>query len=327
MESLTTLQRTLTELAEKHLQTILPGYTHLQQAQPILLSHYLLSLFWALERDKERLRDASKRADVLPLGSGALAGSAFPIDRDFLAKELGFSSPSANSIDAVSDRDFIADIVHACALVMIHLSRYAEDFILWSTREFDFMEIADAYATGSSMMPQKKNPDSLELIRGKAARVIADSTSLLTLLKGLPLTYVRDLQEAKRPFLDAIETTVDSLRLFTGVLQTITFKTERMATTLDEAMLATDLADYLTQKGVPFRQSHEVVGQLVKYALQENIPLSQIPLQKLKEISPLFAEDVREIFDWKASVHRRNVSGGTGLEAVKRQLQAAQRQL
>ena len=317
------LQEVLIDRAEEHLETVMPGYTHLQRAQPVLLSHYLLSLFWPLQRDRQRIRQAAVRADEMPLGSGALAGSAFPVDRLALAGDLGFSRISENSIDAVSDRDALLEAVHAAALVMLHLSRYAEDLILWSTAEFGFVELSDTFSTGSSMMPQKKNPDSLELIRGKTARVLGHTTTLQTLLKGLPLTYARDLQEDKPALFDALDTTAASVRIFTGALRQATFHSERMRQALDDLLLATDLADYLTRKGLPFRQAHHVVGAIVRQTVHSGTPLSQVPLETLRSHSPLFEEDVREALTVEASLRARNLPGGTGPEAVREQLQRA----
>jgi len=321
------LQQVLLERAEEHLDTVMPGYTHLQQAQPISLAHYLLSLFWPLQRDRQRLRQAVERADEMPLGSGALAGSAFPVDRRALARELGFSRLSENSIDAVSDRDVLLDAGHAACVVMLHLSRYAGDLILWSSTEFGFVELSDAFTTGSSMMPQKKNPDSLELIRGKTARVLGDVTALQALLKGLPLSYARDLQEDKPALFDAIDTAIGSVRIFAGAMRLATFHRERMRQAIDDLLLATDLADYLTRKGMPFRQAHQVVGAVVRRAIDDGLPLSQVPLETLRSLSQLFEEDVREALTVDASLRARNLPGGTGPEAVRQQLQNARKTL
>jgi argininosuccinate lyase len=326
-EEIRSLQRVLVHRAEEHLDTVMPGYTHLQQAQPVLLCHYLLSLFWPLQRDRQRIHQAAERADALPLGSGALAGSAFPVDRHALARELGFSRISENSIDAVSDRDVLIETVQAAALVMLHLSRHAEDLILWSSSEFGFVELSDTFSTGSSMMPQKKNPDSLELIRGKTARVLGHVTTLQALLKGLPLTYARDLQEDKPALFDALDTTAASVRIFTGVLREATFHRERMRQALDDLLLATDLADYLTRKGLPFRQAHRVVGAIVRQAEQSGTPLSHMPLEALRNHSQLFEEDVRQALTVEASLRARNLPGGTGPEAVREQLVRARAEL
>lgn len=321
------LQATLIEVAERHQQLIVPGYTHLQPAQPILLAHYLLSLFFALQRDRARLADCWQRVDVMPLGAGALAGSAFPIDREFLGRDLGFGKISENSIDAVADRDFVVEAVSTLTLLQVHLSRYAEDFIIWSSQEFAFIELDDAWATGSSMMPQKKNPDSLELIRGKAAKLIGSQTQLLTLLKGLPLTYAKDLQEDKAITFESIDTVKDSLQVFQGVIQTMQFRTANIEKRLDSFLFATDLADYLVEKGVPFRTSHQIVGQLVRWALAHNQSLEKIPFERFREASSLFEEDVYALFDWQRSLAKRNLPGGTGPDSVRMQIQQAKQLL
>jgi argininosuccinate lyase len=313
----------LLESAEKHLDAVLPGYTHLQQAQPILFSHYALALFWMLERDSGRLEDAWKRADSMPLGSGALAGSTFALDREFLAQELGFSRVTPNSLDAVSDRDFLVETLAALAILMMHLSRFCEDLILWSSSEFGFVELADAFSTGSSMMPQKKNPDSLELVRGKTGRVYGHLLGLLTTLKGLPLTYAKDLQEDKEPFFDALETAETCLEVFAGAWATMELKEERMAQAIDANALATDLADYLVRQGLPFREAHRVVGQLVRQALAKGQKVTDLGLEELQAHEKLFGQDVLEWLDVRHSLSLRTIEGGTGPEAVKRQLEKA----
>lgn len=317
------LQKSLVTIAEKNLTCIMPGYTHLQQAQPVLFSHYLLSLFFALQRDAERLHDCLKRIDVLPLGSGALAGSAFPIDRQFLAKELGFSRISDNSIDAISDRDFILELVDSLAFIQIHLSRYCEDFINWSSEEFGFIEIDEAWSTGSSMMPQKKNPDSLELIRGKTAQLIGHQTQLHTLLKGLSLTYTKDLQEDKEALFNAFDTVADALTVFTGVISSMKIKPDVMRSKMNDALFATDIADYLVKKGLAFRESHRIVGELVKLSIESKCDLSMLPIETYKRLVPLFENDVYEIFDWEHSINLRNIDGGTGKDSVRRQIKIA----
>ncbi len=317
------LQSTLTSRAEEHIDTVMPGYTHLQQAQPVLLAHYLLSLFWPLKRDRERLHQVLDRADVMPLGSGALAGGAFPVDRRSIAEELGFARISENSIDAVSDRDLLLEVVNVAAMIMLHLSRYAEDLILWSSAEFGFVELSEAFSTGSSMMPQKKNPDSLELVRGKAARVLGHVTALQALLKGLPLTYARDLQEDKPPLFDALDTTSDSVRIFTGAVRDASFHPERMRQALDDLLLATDLADYLTRKGMPFRNAHELVGKIVNEAVKRKVPLTKLPLSALRSYSSLFEADVHEALTVEFSLRLRELPGGTGPDAVREQFEKA----
>ena len=319
------LQHSLVDVAEKNRSCIMPGYTHLQQAQPVLFSHYLLSLFFTLQRDVERLHDCLKRIDVLPLGSGALAGSAFPINRQFLAKELGFSRISDNSMDAVSDRDFILELVNALALVQIHLSRYSEDFIIWSSEEFGFIELDDAWSTGSSMMPQKKNPDSLELIRGKTARLIGFQTRLHTLMKGLSLTYAKDLQEDKDALFDALDTVADSLAVFNGVVASMKLKPDAMRRKMNESLFATDIADYLVKKGLPFRESHRITGELVRLSIASECSLSELSIERYKKISPLFGNDVYEIFNWEHSINLRDIDGGTGWNSICKQIEKARK--
>lgn len=325
LDPLRTLQRSLVKLAEENLSCIMPGYTHLQQAQPVLFSHYSMSLFFCLQRDAERLTDCLKRIDILPLGSGALAGSAFPIDRKFLAQELGFSRISDNSIDAVSDRDFILELVNALALIQIHLSRYCEDLINWSSQEFGFIELDDAWSTGSSMMPQKKNPDSLELIRGKTGRMIGNQTQLHTLMKGLSLTYAKDLQEDKEALFNSIDTAADSLAVFNGAISSMTINPDAMRSKMDELLFATDIADYLVKKGMPFRESHAVVGELVRLSIKEKCSFSALSIDIYKKASALFEADVYEIFDWENSINLRNIEGGTGSESVRKQIVKARK--
>lgn len=317
------LQSALIASAEQHTATALPGYTHLQQAQPILFAHYTLSLFWMLERDRGRLADAWKRADYLPLGSGALAGSAFALDRPFMASQLGFGAITTNSLDAVSDRDFLLESLAALAVLMMHLSRYCEDLIIWSTDEFGFVEIDDAYSTGSSMMPQKKNPDSLELVRGKTGRVYGNLTALLTTMKGLALTYSKDLQEDKEPVFDSFETVQDCLDVFTRVWGTMSVNGERMRASIDDGTLATDLADYLVKGGLPFREAHGVVAALVKTALDKGGSLQSLTTRDLQSHSELFGADALALLDVDHSIDLRQIPGGTGSEAVAQQLQQA----
>ncbi len=317
------VQRVLIERAEQEIDTFVPGYTHLQQAQPVRLAHYLLALFWMLERDLGRLCDARARGDRMPLGAGALAGTAFPIDLGFLCRRLGFSAPTENSIDAVSDRDHLVEVVSALAILLTHLSRFAEDWVIWSSREFSFVELDDAYATGSSMMPQKKNPDSLELIRGKAGRVYGDLLALLTIQKGLPLTYGKDLQEDKEPLFDALDTAAVCLRVFAGVVGTMKFRRERLREALDPNLYATDLADLLVERGMPFRQAHRVVGKLVGRAVDAGVALTDLPWDDYAAASELFRrEDVNRVSPaW--STDRRSVQGGTARGAVAEQIKRA----
>ncbi len=321
------LAQALLERAEEHLEAPMPGYTHLQRAQPITWGHWMLSHFWPLLRDRGRLRQARTAAGVLPLGSGALAGTSYPIDRQALARELGFDSVSSNSIDAVSDRDFALQFLFACALLGVHLSRLAEQMILFSSAEFGFVELDDAYSTGSSLMPQKKNPDPLELARGKVGRLVGHLSGLLTTLKGLPSAYDKDLQEDKEPLFDAYDTLRALLPVLAGLLRTLQVHPGRMAAALDPAMLATDLADYLVGKGIPFRQAHELVGRAVRLAEARGAGIHELELPALREISAAFDEDVARVFDVEAALARRGAEGGTAPEAVRRQLQAARRAL
>jgi len=317
------LQRVLLDSAECHSDVLLPGYTHLQQAQPILFAHYALSLFWMLERDDGRLADAWKRADLMPLGSGALAGSTFPIDREFLRAELGFAGITPNSLDAVSDRDFLLETLSALSILMMHLSRFCEDLIIWSSAEFGFVELSDAFSTGSSMMPQKKNPDSLELVRGKTGRVYGDLVSLLTTMKAAPLTYSKDMQEDKEPLFDALDTVSMCLQVFAGAWASMELKAERMESVVDSGALATDLADYLVHKGLPFREAHHVIGALVRSALEAGSALTDLTLEDLQQASPAFAADALELLNLRRSLQLRNIEGGTGPEAVRVQLTRA----
>ena len=317
------LQAILVESASDHAEVVLPGYTHLQQAQPILFGHYALSLFWMLERDCGRLADTWKRADELPLGAGALAGSAYPLDREFMARELGFSRVTANSLDAVSDRDFLLEALAAIAILMMHLSRFCEDLIIWSSAEFGFIELADAYATGSSMMPQKKNPDSLELVRGKTGRVYGNLIGLLTTMKGLAHTYAKDMQEDKEPLFDSFDTVDDCLEVFAAAWQTMSVRKETMESAIDDKVLATDLADYLVDKGLPFREAHHIVGELVGDLLRRNDQLKSLDLAGLRKHCALFGEDALELLDVRHSLKRRNIEGGTGPTALRAQLAQA----
>jgi len=323
-EAVVELQTAIVEKAEAHLDVLMPGYTHMQQAQPILFSHWLMAFFWKLERDRERLAEVAARARVCPLGAGALAGNPFDVDREALAQELGFEAVTPNSIDAVNDRDYVVEFLAWAALTQTHLSNLVEDLIIWASREFGFVEIDDAYATGSSLMPQKKNPDALELIRGKSGRVIGHLTGLLTTLKGLPTAYDKDLQEDKEGLFDAIDTLSIELPIAAGVVRTLKVNGERMAAALVEAMLATDLADYLVRQGVPFRQSHHLVGEVVRRAEALGVSMSQLPLAEYQAVSPAFAEDVYEVFDFERSVEARGAEGGTAPAAVRVQIERAQ---
>ena len=321
------VQAALLNRADGDMGLILPGYTHLQRAQPVLLSHWWLSHFWPLNADHQRLLQLRERTAVLPLGAGALAGAPFPIDRSFLAEQLGFTSASPNSLDAVSNRDFIAEFLFDAALIGTHLSRMAEMLIIFSTAEFGFIELSDAYSTGSSLMPQKKNPDPLELTRGKAGTIIGRLAGFLTTLKGLPSAYDKDLQEDKLALFETADTLCLMLPVVSGLLTTLQVHPARMKAALDPAMLATDLADYLVERGIPFRQAHSIAGQCVRRANDLSLPLSALPLTEYQAIHPVFQEDVSAVFDFSASVARRSVEGGTGPAAVKVQLDTARKAL
>lgn len=314
------LQSALVEQAELAGETIMPGYTHLQRAQPILLGHWWLSHYWALKRDVERLNDLTKRVSVLPLGSGALAGAPFALDRDALAKNLGFAEVSQNSLDAVSDRDFAAEYLFVCSMASVHLSKLAEQIVLYTTAEFGFFELSDAFSTGSSLMPQKKNPDVFELTRGKAGTMIGLLTGLMSTLKGLPSTYDKDLQEDKAPVFAATDTLLSILPVMAAALRTITVKPERMRNAIDSTMMATDLADYLVAKGVPFREAHSLAGKVVRAAGEGKVRMEELPLEAYQAISPVFEADVYQVFDPLESIKKRNTVGGTSLQSVKNQI-------
>ena len=321
--TLISLQSAIIRRAEEELETVMPGYTHLQQAQPILLSHYLLSLFFALQRDRQRLGETAKRVNVMPLGAAALGGTTLSVDLKKLAEILEFERPVDNSIDAVSERDCVLDALQVCSQIMVHLSRYAEDWIIWSSQEFGFLKLSDKYATGSSIMPQKKNPDALELVRGKTARVIANEMKLLTLLKGLPLTYNRDLQEDKEPLFDSLDQTIDSVCVITGFLITVQFNRERMRTSIHGNTCATDLADYLVLQGLPFRESHELVGRAVVYTESKGKSLTDLDADELQTIDPRFGRDAVKFLDLSNCISARNAIGGTSLDSVRVQLKKA----
>ena len=319
------LQRALIYLAEANKDVVIPGYTHLQRAQPVLLAHHLLAYFEMLQRDIGRFSDCLKRTDVMPLGSGALAGVAYDIDREFVAKELGFSQISRNSMDAVSDRDFVIEYEAAACICMMHLSRLAEEIILWSSEEFDFFELDEAYATGSSIMPQKKNPDVAELVRGKTGRVYGQLMALLTTMKGLPLSYNRDLQEDKEGFFDTVDTLLSSLAVFTGMVKTLRVKAENTQRAAGQGyILATDLADYLVKKGEAFRTAHEIVARLVSYAMKKGKSFSELSLAEYKEFSPLFGEDAHSI-TVESSIAARDNIGGTSPKQVDKALANAKK--
>jgi len=316
MSRLGRLQSSLLDLAERNSDVIMPGYTHLQQAQPVLLAHHLLAYFDMFQRDKERFHSCLERTDVLPLGSGALAGVPYPIDREFLAHELGFSNISTNSIDIVSDRDFIIEYEACAAITMMHLSRLAEEIILWSSTEFGFIEIDEAFATGSSIMPQKKNPDVAELARGKTGRIYGNLLSMLTTMKALPLAYNRDMQEDKEALFDTIDTLHSSLEIFAQMVKTIKVNIKRIRESIEDYILATDLAYYLVRKGTPFREAHRIVASLSEYAIANHKSFHELSMGEYNEFSPLFAEDVYDI-TLESSVAARNVIGGTSPQRVE----------
>ena len=317
------LQSALLDVAEANKNVVVPGYTHLQRAQPVLLAHHLLAYFEMLERDVQRFQDCLKRTDVMPLGSGALAGVPYPIDRAFVAKQLGFSQISQNSLDAVSDRDFVIEYEAAASVAMMHLSRLGEELVLWSSAEFGFIEIDDAYATGSSIMPQKKNPDVAELGRGKTGRVYGHLMGMLTTMKGLPLSYNRDLQEDKEGLFDTVDTLLSTLAVFAGMVKTLKVKAERTGQAAGQGyILATDVADYLVKKGLPFRQAHSVVAKLVSYAVEKGKELNQLELGEYRQFSPLFDAGVLDV-TVASSIKARNVVGGTAPEQVDAQLARA----
>ena len=316
-------QKVIVDLADRHGDTVLPGYTHLQRAQPVLFGHHLLAYYEMFERDRGRLEDCFMRTDVMPLGSGALAGTVLPIDRKFVAKQLGFSAISENSMDAVSDRDFAIEFVSACSQIMMHLSRLSEELVLWSSPEFGFITISDAFTTGSSLMPQKKNPDVAELSRGKTGRVYGNLMALLTIMKGLPLAYNRDMQEDKEPLFDTVDTVTLTLSVYAGMLQSMRVNKEAMRRAAEDGFItATDLADYLVKKGLPFRQAHEIVGRAVRRALEMKSNLVELPVKEYKKLSPLIHEDVYKALAVEASVGRRTSYGGTAPTNLKKRLLA-----
>jgi argininosuccinate lyase len=317
------LQRTFLKLAQKHIDPVMPGYTHLQRAQPVLLAHYLLGQIEVFARDSERLADCLKRTDVLPLGSGALAGSTIVLDREFIARQLGFARVSQNSLDAVSDRDFVCEFVFCLAMIGMHLSRLSEDLIVWSTREFGFVEFSEEFSTGSSLMPQKKNPDMAELTRGKTGRLYGNLMSILTTLKALPSSYNRDLQEDKEALFDSVDTISAALDVFSKMLPQLNFNRDRMkAAAMDSNLLATDLAEYLVRKGVPFREAHQTVGKIVASALKKKMKLNAIALRDLKKISPQFDLDVAKVFDIRRSLSARDATGAPSPKNVTAQIKS-----
>ncbi|WP_449240468.1 argininosuccinate lyase [Desulfoscipio gibsoniae] len=334
-DELDTVRRLLAELvavlldmAEKHLDTVMPGYTHLQRAQPVTLAHHLLAYCQMFGRDMDRLADCRRRVNVLPLGAGALAGTTFPLDREYVARELGFDAVTENSLDAVSDRDFAVEFAAAASLIMVHLSRFCEEIILWSSAEFGFIELDDAYSTGSSMMPQKKNPDVAELIRGKSGRVFGDLTALLTMLKGLPLAYNKDMQEDKEALFDTVDTVRKCLLIFRPLMATMRVKEEYMSRAARGGFTnATDLADYLVQRDVPFREAHAIVGRAVAYCLEHKKSLDELSLEELRGFSPSINGDVYAAIDVAHCVAARSVMGGPAPGAVRKAIRAARERL
>ena len=325
-EGLRRVQAALVARAAETLEAPMPGYTHLQRAQPIVLAHHLLAYVFMLQRDRERFAGCAARADVLPLGAGALAGTAFPIDRETLAQDLGFGAVAPNSLDAVSDRDYVLEFLAAAAITGMHLSRLAADLTLWATAEFGFVEFADAFATGSSIMPQKKNPDVAELVRGKTGRLYGNLVAVLTTMKGLPLAYNSDMQEDKEPWFDSVDTLEAILGVLPPLLASLVFRTDRMRQAAGEDFAtATDLADYLVRKGLPFRQAHEVVGRVVRHAVETGRALDALGRDELAQFSPLFDDDVQAAITVDASLRARAVTGGTAPQAVRRALELAQK--
>lgn len=342
------LQSALLAQAQSHVHTVMPGYTHLQRAQPVTFAHWCLSYFWQFARDVERLDDCAWRTAVSPLGSGALAGNPFAIDREALAAEIGFTSGKSrgtedgkdastsprlrgritqNSLDGVSDRDFVVELLFCCAMIGVHLSRLAEDLIVYSTAEFGFVTFDDAYATGSSLMPQKKNPDAMELARGKAGRLIGNLTAVLTMLKGLPMSYNKDLQEDKEPLFDSLDTLALALPVAAGAIRTLKVNADRMRAALDPAMLATDVAEYLVRRGVPFREAHHLSGRAVALAESKGVGLNELEIGDWRLVSSHFDEDIAQVFDFAQSVASRDVTGGTSPRAVRTQIRRAKRWL
>jgi argininosuccinate lyase len=322
------MQRVLTDLAEKNIDSVLPGYTHLQRAQPVLLSHHLLAYVEMLKRDRQRLQENLARVNVLPLGSAALAGATFKLDRDMVAKELGFNAISDNSMDAVSDRDFVLDFLFAASTLMMHLSRLSEEIVIWSTQEFGFIKLPDRLCTGSSIMPQKKNPDLPELIRGKTGRVYGHLMALLTTMKGLPLTYNKDMQEDKESLFDAVDTVKQCLMVMTRLLEELSFNKKVMKKAIDKGYLvATDLADYLVGRGLTFRKAHHIVGEMVLYAMGQKKELNQLTLNEMNRFLKEIDNDVYAWLDPAQCLERRNLPGGTAPERVKKSIKKAKREI
>ncbi|MFA5779532.1 MAG: argininosuccinate lyase [Elusimicrobiota bacterium] len=321
IEKIDTTIDAIKKVAGKNLSVIMPGFTHLQNAQPVLFSHWFLSYGWMLKRDKERFLDCYKRVDVMPLGSAAFAGTEFPIDRNFVAKELGFSKISENSVDTVSDRDFLIEFLFDCSLVSMHLSRLAEEIIIWTSAQFGFIELSEQFTTGSSIMPQKKNPDFAELIRGKTGRTYGNLISLLTVMKGLPLSYNRDMQLDKEPLFDSVETIKNMLDVSSEMIVTVKVDSEKMMSSCKNGfILATDVAGYLTSKGIPFRTAHNIVGKIVNYCIKNKKSFNNLSIVEWKNFSAKFEKSVFDVLDFRKSVEKRKSNGGTSLSSVKQQL-------
>ena len=317
------LEKVLSKKAKENIDTIMPGYTHMQKAQPITLAHHLLAYAEMFKRDIGRLQDTYKRTDMMPLGSGALATSTYPIDREFVADELGFSQITLNSLDSVSDRDYVIETLSSLSLIMMHLSRFAEEIILWCTDEFKFIQLDDEYSTGSSIMPQKKNPDVAELVRGKTGRVYGDLITLLTVMKGIPLAYNKDMQEDKEALFDALDTVTLSLKTFTGMIDTMKVNKDNMKKGASGGFTnATDVADYLAKHNVPFRTAHSIVGEMVLYCIKENKAIEELSLKEFKSFSPVFEEDIYNAIDLLTCVEERKVIGGPSSESIKIQINA-----
>ena len=315
------LKREIARSARRYVSLVMPGYTHLQRAQPVLFSHHLLAYVEMLERDQDRLDDCLKRVEVLPLGSGALAGTTFPIDRAYVARLLGFRRISKNSIDAVSDRDFVIEFLACSAILFVHLSRLAEELVLWSSQEFGFIELPDRYSTGSSMMPQKKNPDVPELIRGKSGRIFGHLQALLTIMKGLPLAYNRDLQEDKPPLFDTVDTVKASLGILRELMPELKVRGEKMRAAVEDGFMnATDFADYLVTRGLPFRSAHAIAGNIVRFCVEKGCRIEELPLDAMRRFSPKIGADIYRYLTAEAAVERRRSAGGTALANVRRRL-------
>lgn len=322
------LETALLAVMEEHVETYMPGFTHLQKAQPVTLAHYVGAYFEMFERDRGRLHDIYERMNWCPLGAGALAGTTYPLDRAYVAELLGFYGPTYNSMDSVADRDYVIELLSALSTIAMHLSRFSEEIIIWNSNEYRFVEIDDAYSTGSSIMPQKKNPDIAELVRGKTGRVYGALVAILTTMKGIPLAYNKDMQEDKEMTFDAIDTVKDCLKLFTGMISTISFRKDVMEASAKNGFTnATDAADYLVNHGVPFRDAHGIVGQLVLYCLDRGIALDDMSLEEFKEISPVFEEDIYEAISMKTCVEKRTLIGAPGPEAMRKVIEACRERL